>query len=56
MKRLAKVFSYLCGAAFVVVLIVMIVNIVQHNAYVNYGVIGIVLLLLTVGAERFGNS
>jgi|EndMetStandDraft_6_1072998.scaffolds.fasta_scaffold679450_2 steroid 5-alpha reductase family enzyme len=56
MKRLAQIFGYLCGLAFVVVLVVMIVNMVNNNPFVNYGVIGVVLALLAVGAERFGNS
>ncbi|WP_319451878.1 MULTISPECIES: hypothetical protein [unclassified Mycobacterium] len=56
MKRLAKVFGYLCGLAFVVLLVVMIVNMVNNNPFVNYGVIGVVLAVLAVGAERFGNS
>lgn len=56
MKRLAKGFGYLCGLAFVIVLVLMVVNMVNNNPFVNYGVVGVVLALLAVGAERFGNS
>lgn len=56
MKRLAKLFGYLCGLAFVVLLVVMIVNMVNNNPYVNYGAIAVVLAVLAAGAERFGNS
>jgi lipopolysaccharide export LptBFGC system permease protein LptF len=55
-KRVARVFGAICGLAFVVLLVVAIVNIVQGNPAVNYGVIAIVLALLTLGAERLGRS
>jgi len=56
MKRLARIFGAVCGAAFVILLIVMIVNMVQGTPGVSYGAMAIVLALLALGMQRFGRE
>ena len=52
MRRVGRVLGYLCGIAFAILLIFMIVWMIQGTPDIHYGKVAIVLAVLAIASER----